>query len=134
LRKELTRYVSKAMAPTRKDPLLKAPFRSKERTDVIYEWNSSTPAVTMLRTRCSPRVRLAQISWTCFRKLPQAQMGSFNHTARMTPSTIIMAPSPIKLVEPFIDFAALVDNEGAVEVEVEVDVDDDDNDDDDDEV
>lgn len=38
-----------------------------------------------------------------------------------------MAPSPIKLVEPFIDFAALVvDDEGAVEVDVEVEVDDDD--------
>jgi len=54
-----------------------------------------------------------------------------HHTPpRMIPSTI-MAPSPIKLVEPFIDFAALfvVDNEGAVEVDVDVDVDDDDDDD-----
>ena len=46
-----------------------------------------------------------------------------------------MAPSPIKLVEPFKDFAALfwvvVDDEGAVEVDVEVD--DDEGDDDDDE-
>jgi len=49
----------------------------------------------------------------------------------MTPSTII-APSPIKLVEPFIDFAAALfvvvvvdddDVEGAVEVEVKVEVD-----------
>lgn len=43
-----------------------------------------------------------------------------------------MAPSPIKLVEPFIGFAALVvDDEGAVEVDVEVD--DDEGEDDDDE-
>jgi len=39
-----------------------------------------------------------------------------------------MAPRPIKLVEPLIDFAAVfvvvVDDEGAVEVEVEVEVDD----------
>jgi hypothetical protein len=34
-------------------------------------------------------------------------MDFFNHSARMTPSNTIMAPSPIKLVEPFIDFAAL---------------------------
>jgi len=42
----------------------------------------------------------------------------------MTPSTI-MAPSPIKLVEPLVDFATLfvvvVDDEGAAEVEVEFD-------------
>ena len=44
----------------------------------------------------------------------------------------ITTPSPIKLVEAFIDFAALVvDDEGAVEVEVEVD--DEEGDDDDDE-
>ena len=43
-----------------------------------------------------------------------------------------MAPSPIKLVEAFIEFAALVvDDEGAVEVDVEVD--DEEGDDDDDE-
>jgi len=53
--------------------------------------------------------------------------GLLHHTARMTPSTII-APSPIKLVEPFIDFAAVLvvvvdDDEGAVEVEVKVEVD-----------
>ena len=46
-----------------------------------------------------------------------------------------MAPSPIKLVEPFIDFAALVvDDEGAVEVDVEVEVEVDDDDDDEAEV
>jgi len=53
-----------------------------------------------------------------------------HHAARRTPSTII-APSPIKLVEPFIDFAAAFfvvvvvvdDDEGAVEVEVKVEVD-----------
>ena len=41
-----------------------------------------------------------------------------------------MAPSPIKLVEPFIDFAALFvdvvdDDEEAVDFDVEVEVDDD---------
>jgi len=44
---------------------------------------------------------------------------------------IIMAPNPIKLVEPYIDFAALfvavVDGEDAVEVEFEVKVKVDDN-------
>lgn len=44
----------------------------------------------------------------------------------MIPSSI---PSPIKLVEPLIDFAALlavaVDDEGAVELDVDVEVDDD---------
>ena len=46
-----------------------------------------------------------------------------------------MAPSPIKLVEAFIEFAALVvDDEGAVEVDVEVDVDEGDDDDDEAEV
>jgi hypothetical protein len=40
-----------------------------------------------------------------------------------------MAPSPIKLVEPFIDFAALVvDDEGAVEVDVDVEEEEDDDD------
>ena len=52
---------------------------------------------------------------------------------RMTASTI-MAPSPIKLVEPFINFVApfvvVVDDEEAVEVDVKFEVDDDDDDDD----